>query len=128
MTAADDYSARVRRLFADPPHAGDLPAGPGRVVAAGAQALDRGAWLEISACLEAGVVARARFRAWGCPHFIAACELAVAGLEGRPAAAGAGTRAADLAGELGVPAGKLGRLLVIEDALQALAAAAGRSQ
>jgi len=73
-------------------------------------------------------VADARFRAWGCPHFIAACELAVSGLPGRPLIEAGQVQAAALARELAVPAGKLGRLLVIEDALRDLAATPAQSK
>ncbi len=128
MTAGGAYSDRVRRLFADPPHAGALPPGPGRTLLAGAMALERGAWLEVAARVVEGVVADARFRAWGCPHFIAACELAVAGLPGRALSEAGRVEAAALARELDVPAGKLGRLLVIEDALRDLAATPAQSK
>ena len=128
MTAGGAYSDRVRRLFADPPHAGALPPGPGRTLLAGAMALERGAWLEVAARVVEGVVADARFRAWGCPHFIAACELAVAGLPGRALSEAGRVEAVALARELGVPAGKLGRLLVIEDALRDLAATPAQSK
>lgn len=128
MTAGGTYSDRVRRLFADPPHAGALPPGPGRTLLAGAMALERGAWFEVAARVVEGVVADARFRAWGCPHFIAACELAVAGLPGRTLSEAGQVEAAALARELAVPAGKLGRLLVIEDALRDLAATPAQSK
>ena len=128
MTAAPGYSDRVRELFTRPPHAGSLPPGPGRVIAVEAVAPERGAWLEVMARVEAGTVVEARFRAWGCPHFIAACELAVARLEGRPPGEAVQFEPAALARELGVPAGKLGRLLVIEDALRDLAATPAQSK
>ena len=128
MTADGAYSDRVRRLFADPPHAGALPRGPGHTLLAGAMAVERGAWLEVAARVVEGVVADARFRAWGCPHFIAACELAVAGLPGRPLSEAGQVEAAALARELAVPTGKLGRLLVIEDALRDLAATPAQSK
>ena len=128
MTAGGAYSDRVRRLFADPAHAGALPPGPGRTLLAGAMALERGAWLDVAARVVEGVVADARFRAWGCPHFIAACELAVAGLPGRALSEAGRVEAAALARELDVPAGKLGRLLVIEDALRDLAATPAQSK
>jgi len=128
VTAGGAYSDRVRRLFADPPHAGALPRGPGHTLLAGAMAVERGAWLEVAARVVEGVVADARFRAWGCPHFIAACELAVAGLPGRPLSEAGQVEAAALARELAVPTGKLGRLLVIEDALRDLAATPAQSK
>lgn len=128
MTAGGTYSDQVRRLFADPPHAGKLPPGPGHTLMAGAAALERGAWLEVAVRVVEGVVADARFRAWGCPHFIAACELAVARLPGRLLREAGLVEPAALARELAVPAWKLGRLLVIEDALRDLAATPAESK
>ena len=128
MSRGGDYSGLVRRLFAAPAHAGSLAPGPGPTRAAEAIALDRGAWLQITARLQAGQVVEARFLAWGCPHFLAACELVTAGLEGRPLARAATVDPRALARQLEAPPEKLGRLLVIEDALRELAAAAAAPQ
>lgn len=122
MSAPREYSAEVRRLFARPAHAGPLRAGTGARLAAESLALDRRAWVRFEVRIESGMVAATVFRAWGCPHFLAACELAAGWLEGRPLESAAHCRSGWLAGELQVPADKLGRLLVIEDALRDLAA------
>lgn len=126
--SGDAYSDRVRALFAAAAHAGPLPPGPGVERRAEAVALERGAWVELALRLDRGTVIAARYRAWGCPHLLAACELAVQRLEGGPPAVAASLSAAGLAAELGAPPHKLGRLLVLEDALHALAAAAPESQ
>ncbi len=84
---------------------------------------ERGAWVRFAVRSQDGVVQEARFRAWGCPHVLAACELAAARLEGRPLGQLEGLSAASLAQALAAPPEKLGRLLVIEDALAGLAAA-----
>ena len=129
MSQEAGYSSLVRQLFREPAHAGTLPPGEGQVVAAEAAALDRGAWVQLAARVRGGRVVEARFLAWGCPHFVAACELATARLEGtRPGTAVAQRVALDLAGELAAPPDRLGRLLVLEDALRDLAAAAAESQ
>jgi len=118
-----DYSARVRALFDALPRAGDLPAG-GPVIAGEAAAIDRGAWVRFEARLANGRITDCRFRAWGCPHTLAAAALAAAEL-----AAGRGAPdARRLAHELDAPAAKLGRLLVVEDAMQALLAEQARVQ
>jgi NifU-like protein involved in Fe-S cluster formation len=91
-------------------------------------ALDRGVWVTIAVRVQDGKVREARFHAWGCPHFIAACELATARLEGRPLVQAAAVEPIALARKLDAPPEKLGRLLVIEDALRDLAAAAGAPQ
>ena len=117
------YSSRVRALFAALPRAGAMPGG-GRVIVGEAMAIDRGAWVRLEARLENGGIADCRFLAWGCPHTLAAASLAAEKL-----AAGAPVPGArDLARELEVPAGKMGRLLVVEDAIQALLAEQARVQ
>ena len=122
MSGAHEYSAEVRRLFGRPAHAGALSPGTGATHVAESLALDRRAWTRFEARVESGKVTAMAFRAWGCPHFIAACELAAAWLEGRPLAAAVTLEPDWLAGELQVPADKRGRLLVVEDALRKLAA------
>jgi len=122
------YSAEVRRLFAAPPFCGDLPPGPGTPCRGEAEALDRGAWVRLEARLQDGIVADARFRAWGCPHLIAACALVTERLVGQPAPGAFRLDPAGLARELEVPTAKLGRLLVLEDALSGLAAGLARAQ
>jgi NifU-like protein involved in Fe-S cluster formation len=117
------YSARVRALFSALPRAGALPP-LGRVVTGEAVALDRGAWVRFEARIDAGAIADCRFRAWGCPHTLAAAALAAELL----ASGGEIPDAHRLARELEAPAGKLGRLLVVEDAIQALLSERGRVQ
>jgi len=129
MSQVPGYSSLVRQAFRQPAHAGRLSSGEGRVVEAEAAALDRGAWIQLAARVRAGRVLEARFLAWGCPHFVAACELATAGLEGAPLGPGVAQHAAmELARQLEAPPEKLGRLLVVEDALRDLAAAAAESK
>ena len=125
---ADGYAAAVHRLCAAPAHAGDLPPGDGPVRESEAAAPERGAWVRFSARLRDGVVAEARFRAWGCPHVLAACELAAARLPGQVPGRFEGVSAASLAEALDAPPEKRGRLLVVEDALAGLAAAAPASK
>jgi NifU-like protein involved in Fe-S cluster formation len=122
MSEAGPYSPRVRALFEILPRAGTLPAG-GRVIAGEAAALERGAWVRFEARLEGGRIADCRFQAWGCPHTLAAAALAAEEL-----AAGRLPDARWLGRELEAPASKMGRLLVVEDAMQSLLAEQGRVQ
>jgi len=122
------YSARVLELFSALPYAGSLPAAPGGIAAAEAIALDRGAWVKFEARVEAGHIVACRFRAWGCPHTLAAAALAAGWLEGRPHGESTRCEAARLARELDAPAEKMGRLLVVEDAARALLAQAAQVQ
>ena len=118
------YSPLVRELFERLPHAGDLAPGPGAVVYGEAMALDRGAWIRFEARIEDGRVAACAFRAWGCPHTLAAAALVASRMQGRGIDGGPVFDARSLAAELDAPAEKLGRLLVVEDALSGMLARA----
>jgi NifU-like protein involved in Fe-S cluster formation len=128
VTEAARYSPVVQQLFAEAPRSGDLPPGQGVRCLAEARALDRGAWVRLEARLQAGIVTDARFRAWGCPHLIAACCLATERLVGKSAAAAGRLDPLELSRELDVPTEKLGRLLVLEDAFCTLAARMAEAQ
>ena len=129
MTPADArYSVRVLELFRALPGAGALPSAAGRVATGEAMALDRGAWVRFEARVESGRILECRFQAWGCPHTLAAAAL-VAGALADPAGGGAARcESQRLARELDVPAGKTGRLLVVEDAARALLEGAAQVQ
>jgi len=112
--SADPYSARVRELFAAPAHAGDLP---------GAKAVytaDQGVRLQLAATAADGAITGMRFKAWGCPHLIAAAEAACAMLEGQPVSDLVGWTVSDLMQNLPVPVEKTGRILVLEDTVRSL--------
>lgn len=115
--AADPYGERVRALFAGPTHAGMLA---GAVVVSNA---DQGIRVELSAQAASGRVERAAFRAWGCPHSIAACEASCAAIEGATVAAVEEFEAGKIMQSLAVPAEKSARILVIEDTVRLLGAA-----
>jgi NifU-like protein involved in Fe-S cluster formation len=104
----------VRELFAAPAHAGSIDG------AVSACADDQGVRLHFCAVTEGSTIRRLRFRAYGCPHVIAAAEAFCAAHEGGPAAALLEFEAAGLIQELSVPKEKTGRILVLEDAVRAL--------
>jgi len=122
------YSKTVRALFRELAGAGDLAADGGKTVSGEAAALDRGAWVRFAARIEGERFADCRFRAFGCPHTLAAASLVAGRLRGAPLAAAYSIDAAGIARELEAPAEKMGRLLVVEDALRALLAEFGRVQ
>ena len=129
MTRANlEYSGRVLELFRTLPTAGDLAAGEGTVVAGEAIALDRSAWVRFEARADAGRIVDAAFRAFGCPHTLAAAALASLSLRGQSLAEATAIDASRLARELDAPPEKMGRLLVVEDALRALIRGAPRVQ
>ena len=69
--------------------------------------------------IEDGTVKSARFSAYGCPHTLAVTAWLCETLEGAPLATAVPGTPADWAARFEVPAEKLGRLLIVEDALRA---------
>lgn len=114
------YSDLVIEHFHHPRNAGELAPGPG--VHRG-HAGNRGAGAEVALSMRiaGGAVADVRFRAFGCPHLLAAASLATERLQGMPVVQLARWSAADVGRELGVPVEKRGRLLILEDAVRAAA-------
>ena len=110
----DPYSDRVRELFADLAHAGDL------ADAAHARVDDQGVRISLAASCDDGVLGALRFQAWGCPHLLAATESFCRDYEGRPCSDLLDFRAAEVMATLPVPTEKLGRILVLEDTVHSL--------
>jgi NifU-like protein involved in Fe-S cluster formation len=112
---SDPYSEQVRVLFTDPQHAGDLENPAARV-----QISEQGVRLALAAAMDGDIITGLCFRAWGCPHLLAAAEAFCRAYEGRPASALAAFEAAEIMQTLPVPREKLGRILVLEDAVRSL--------
>lgn len=74
-------------------------------------------WVRFRLQVRDGSVRRASFKAYGCPHTLAAAAWLAARLEGRPRGELIPGKPEEWARELAVPVEKLGRLLRIEDAL-----------
>jgi hypothetical protein len=120
----DLLTPQVRRLFGSLEHAGHAgqAAQAGHWVHAEAGRQVRGTWVRFELRLQDGRVTAARYQAYGCPHTLAACEWLAQELEaGQGASMG---RPEDWSRRLGIPIVKLGRLLVVEDALRAALARA----
>lgn len=116
------YSAVVLDHFEHPRHAGWLAPGPD-VIGAAAGSLAEGVKFVFSAALARDHLEELRFQAYGCPHCLAAASwlserLQAARLEQLDAWC---WREAAIA--LDIPVAKYGHLLVLEDAVRALAAA-----
>lgn len=112
--SADPYSPLVRRYFTGAAHAGDLN---------DAETVDideQGVQIRLAATSADGNIQALAFRAWGCPHVIAACESFCTEFEGKPLESLLGFRAADIMQKLSVPVEKTGRILVLEDAVRSL--------
>ncbi len=113
------YGAEVERLFRELPGGGTLPDSAGTVLRGEAGGPAEEVWVRFHALVEGDIVKDARFEARGCPHTLAAAAWLASGLPGRRCgdALRSGPRA--WARALSVPIEKLGRLLVVEDALRA---------
>ena len=116
----DPYNSLVRELFANTAHAGSL------ADAVSAEKSEQG--VSVSSYLRQsrkdGAVEQLRFRAWGCPHLIAAAEAVCAEYEGQTASQlEEFSVVSDLMQRLAVPAEKSGRILVLEDAVRLLGSA-----
>jgi NifU-like protein involved in Fe-S cluster formation len=137
--AVDTLPEEVRRLFRDLAHSGEAAAGTSGaitstqcVLCGEAGTRVQGTWVRFQLLLQVPqrTVLDVRYRAYGCPYTLATCEWLARRLpgqvlpqlspEGLAAAVGG---AAEWAERLAVPADRLGRLLVIEDALRAALAA-----
>jgi nitrogen fixation NifU-like protein len=120
MPINDPYNEEVRALFENPVHASDLCGEYAEAVTADVSESDQGARLVLAAGIEAGAVARIRFRAFGCPHLVAAAELLCRELEGGPVSGLSMVSVKGWMNRLSVPVAKTGRLLLIEDAVRIL--------
>ena len=117
--SGDPYSPAVRELFAAPAHVGEV--GDGRFAVID----DQGVRLRLSARVADGEIEEMRFRAWGCPHLIAAAEWLCAYYEGRPLAALEDFPHVPIMENLAIPMEKTGRILVLEDTVRSLGQAFG---
>jgi len=120
------YSDLTRRYFETAPGAGTLAGAAVASGAAGSRA--QGAWVRFDlriapAADGAPRIAEARFLAFGCPHTIAVAAWVAEQAAGRPPSADLPRPLEEIRRQFDVPVEKLGRLLVVEDAWRAAAAA-----
>lgn len=114
------YSALVVEHFERPRNAGRVA---GRDVIEGvAGRIDQGTQFKLTARIQAARIAEARFEVYGCPHCIAAASYLTEQLRGATQAELTQWSWRELAVVLDVPTAKRGRLLILEDAVRALAA------
>jgi cysteine desulfurase len=115
--AVDAIRREVTRLRMLSP-ASELPGGPSEGVAAGeAGGPGQEAWVRFTLQVRGGLVKSALFKAYGCPHTLAVTAWVAERLRGRSRTDLAPGAPAEWAETLAVPVEKLGRLLVVEDAL-----------
>jgi NifU-like protein involved in Fe-S cluster formation len=116
------YNELTRRYFESPPTAGEL-SGPG-VFRGAAGDREQGIWVQFDLQFESGTLKAARFLAFACPHTIAAAAWLAERSVGMNAARALPESVQDLLNRFAMPVQKMGRLLIIEDAWLAAAAAA----
>ncbi len=118
-----EYSPEVERRLRSPERAGVESAPALSTVTGEAEDRSLNVWVQYQVQLRGSTIGTVRFEAYGCPHVVAAADWHAERLEGLPSSALAepDTRGARQA--LGVPTEKLGKLLVIENALVACATA-----
>jgi len=119
---ADDprYGAEVRRRMTALPGAGDLAPG-GRAACGRAGDVEQGAELLLQASVAAGRATELRFRAFGCPHFLATASWLTDRLRGASRRDLEEWDWREAAAALEVPPAKFGRLLTVQDAVRDLA-------
>ncbi|MDQ2639709.1 MAG: cysteine desulfurase [Pseudomonadota bacterium] len=105
---------------ASPARPASAPAGPGKPWTGEAGSLQLGTWVRITLQVEDGRASTADIRFYGCPHTAAACNLLRERLRGQAVAAIAAGTPQEWLETLQAPIEKLGRMLIIEDALHAL--------
>jgi NifU-like protein involved in Fe-S cluster formation len=120
MTVTEPYNETVRALFENPGHAGDLKGTYAEVVTAEAAESERGARIVLFAGIADGMIAQMRFRAWGCPHLIAAAEMLCCDLENGPVSGLSTFDRNAIMSKLSVPLEKTGKMLLLEDTLESL--------
>ncbi len=112
--SADPYNNRVREYFAETDHCGDIIDG------AVGYYEDQGMRVRLSAEVRGESIGRLRFRAWGCPHVIAAAEAVCRRFEGRPVIELEQFESGQIMQDLAVPVEKTGRILGLEDSVRSL--------
>jgi NifU-like protein involved in Fe-S cluster formation len=114
-----EYSPAVVRHFDAPNRARELPRDAPGLVSGAAEDRTLHVWIRFQLQVTDGIVRAVGFRAFGCPHTIAAANVVAGWLEGRSVAEARGVDVRGLCAPLAVPVEKLGKLLRIEDAVAA---------
>lgn len=109
---------RLRRLSPATPEAWERNGDSDRRIIGEAGSVDLGTWVRFAISFEGGRVTEARFKAYGCPHTLAATAWLAEHLRGRALDDVLATGVQEVTARLGVPVEKLGRLLIVEDALR----------
>jgi cysteine desulfurase len=110
---------RLRELSPASEDAGDAATTDAVTLTGEAGSPSQETWVRFHLSAGSGIVKAARFKAYGCPHTLAVADWLTRRLPGRTRDDGPPGTPALWAEELSVPVERLGRLLVVEDALLA---------
>jgi len=113
-----NYSLEVQERFRSPAGAGEFAVETSQVVAGEAEDRTLNVWFRFQISVAGTVIRAARFRVFGCPHSIAAAAWVANELDGRDVGALRDLDVHELRRKLDAPVEKLGKLLVLEDALR----------
>lgn len=122
VTADPEYSGLVVDHFERPRNAGRFKRAAD-VIEGSAGHRDQGAVFTLSARVADSLIESVRFEAYGCPHCIAAGSWLTERLVGCTQEELRSWSWREVAGMIDIPAEKRGRLLILEDAVRALAEA-----
>lgn len=125
VSTPGDYSPAVIEHFEQPRNIGHFDPAPD-VISATAGRRDQGVQFHLSAQIAGSVIRELRFEVYGCPHCIAAGSRLSQQLVGATLDELRSWSWRETAEALQMPAEKRGRLLILEDAVRALAEAWAR--
>lgn len=119
LSPASEASDVGSAAFAPGAGAPDHPRGETAVLTGEAGGPGQDSWVRFHLTVAGDIVKAARFKAYGCPHTVNVAQWLTDRLVGRRRDEGVPGNPASWAETLGVPVERLGRLLVVEDALLA---------
>ena len=114
-----DYSLEVQQRFDSLQGAGEFAEGTPGLVTGEAEDRTLNVWVRVQVQFVGTVIRSVRFRVFGCPHMMAAAGWVAEALQGRESNALRELDMHEIRKTLDTPLEKLGKLLVLEDALQA---------
>lgn len=113
------YSLEVQQRFHSPQRVGEFAAGTPGLVTGEAEDRTLNVWVRVQVQVVGTVIRSVRYRVFGCPHMLAAAGWVAEALQGRESHTMQELDMHKMREILDAPVEKLGKLLVLEDALQA---------
>lgn len=114
-----DYSLEVQQRFHSPQGAGEFAEGTRGLATGEAEDRTLNVWVRVQVQVVGTVIRSVRFLVFGCPHMLAAAGWVAEALQGRESNALRELDMHEIRKTLDAPLEKLGKLLVLEDALRA---------